>query len=209
MKTITTLCAAAFGAALLPATAAAQSFTLSYGVALTSRYVSDGVSLSGNNAALQGYIDLEASGFYVNLWASTVNDGVDNTEVDLAVGYRNELPGGFSYDVGYVRYFLNNSGASGELLLTFGVPIGEKFALELFMGHDFGANNTRGRLTGSYAFDDRWTLSASYGYNQANANNFYDVGVSYSFTENFSADLRYHDTTNTPGLFVLTLAVDF
>lgn len=195
--------------ALAPFAASAQGVSLSFGAALTSNYVSDGVSLSNNNPAFQPYVEADLGGFYLGIWASTVRDGTDDYEIDLYAGYRTELPGGVSVDLGAARYFLNNSGASNEILLTVGVPVVPSVGLELFAGYDPGAGNARGSISASYAFNDNLGLSAAFGRNQANVNTFWNVGATYALSDNFSIDLRHHDTSNTGPLTVLTLSLDF
>ncbi|MCC6006380.1 MAG: hypothetical protein JJU40_01735 [Rhodobacteraceae bacterium] len=199
----------AAGLAAAPALASAQGVALSFGAALTSSYVADGVTLSNNNPALQAYAEGAVNGFYAGIWASTVRDGTDDYEVDLYAGYRNEINDVLSYDVGVVRYLLNNSGGANEVLFTLGIAAAPRLGLEVFAGYDPGARNTRTRLTASWNFNDNLSLSASVGANQANANTFWNVGASYALTGNFSVDLRHHDTSTTGPLTVLTLSMDF
>lgn len=199
----------AAGLATLPAMASAQSVALSFGAALTSNYVDDGVSLSNNNPALQAYIEGEFSGFYLGLFATTVRDGTDDYEVDIHAGYRADVNEVLSFDVGVARYMLNNSGGSNEITAALGIAATPQLGFELFAGHDPQARNTRTRLTGAWDFGNGLSVSASVGANQANANTFWNFGATYALSETFSVDLRYHDTSTTGPLAVLTLSLDF
>ena len=74
-------CACAILAALIACPAAAQS--VSGEASLVSDYRFRGVSLSGGHPAAQASLTLEHdSGFYGNLWGSTLGHG-SQTEVDL------------------------------------------------------------------------------------------------------------------------------
>jgi uncharacterized protein (TIGR02001 family) len=64
---------------LAASTAGAQEFALNYGVAVTSNYISDGVTQSNDNPALQGYVEGSYGLFYGGVWASTV-DFADDPE---------------------------------------------------------------------------------------------------------------------------------
>lgn len=69
-----------------------------------SEYMFRGVS-QGNNAAVQGGIDLETdSGFYLGGWGSNIDWGVGGTEVDLYGGFANSI-GDLGYDLGVIYYW--------------------------------------------------------------------------------------------------------
>ena len=86
-------------------------FDIGFGVALTSDYVSRGITNSDSRPAIQGYIEpsveLPNIGVaYVNVWSSNVNygEGFEGAEIDVAGGIRPEF-GPLSLDLGYVHYF--------------------------------------------------------------------------------------------------------
>jgi uncharacterized protein (TIGR02001 family) len=105
---ISFLLAAAALAATAPAAAADPAVTVSGGATLTSQYRFRGISLSDEQAALQGTINLNhASGAYVGVWASSLDGfgelGGSNLELDLYAGYKWEL-GGPVLDAGLLYY---------------------------------------------------------------------------------------------------------
>ena len=86
-------------------------FDVAFGVALTSDYVSRGITNSDSEPAIQGYIEpsVELPNFgtvYINVWSSNVNygEGFEGAEIDVAGGIRPQF-GPVSLDLGYVHYF--------------------------------------------------------------------------------------------------------
>tara|TARA_Y100000361_G_scaffold103857_1_gene93564 strand:+ start:587 stop:1216 length:630 start_codon:yes stop_codon:yes gene_type:complete len=89
---------------LMSSTAYAVEFDGSAGV--VSNYVWRGATQSDGKPALQGSVGLTTEkGFYANAWGSQVDYGDDTTaEVDLTVGFSNDINEVVSYDVGYIKY---------------------------------------------------------------------------------------------------------
>lgn len=86
-------------------------FDVAFGVALTSDYVSRGITNSDSRPAIQGYIEPSVElpnvgAAYINVWSSNVNygEGFEGAEIDVAGGIRPQL-GPVSLDLGYVHYF--------------------------------------------------------------------------------------------------------
>lgn len=82
-------------------------FDIGFGIAVTSDYVSRGITNSAGHPAVQGYIEPSLGPLYFNVWASNVDFGseeFEGAEIDTAVGLRHEI-GKFSGDIGYVHYF--------------------------------------------------------------------------------------------------------
>lgn len=94
------------------ASASAQdsAWEVSGNVAYTSDYRFRGVSLSGNEFAIQGGIDAgHESGFYAGTWASSIDTFAGSeTELDFYAGYGWEVEG-LSFDVGAIGYFYPGS----------------------------------------------------------------------------------------------------
>ena len=86
----------ALGVSLWASTAAAAD--LSADVGLVSDYRFRGLSLSRGHPVLQGSVTVEQSGFYGQLWGSTLSHGSD-AEVDLSGGYDVELSHHLDVDV--------------------------------------------------------------------------------------------------------------
>jgi uncharacterized protein (TIGR02001 family) len=94
-------------------------FDFAFGVALTTDYVSRGITNSNSRPAIQGYVEPSLGPAYVNVWSSNVDYGEDfeGAEIDTALGLRHEF-GPLSLDAGYVHYFYSPADVSpdyGEL----------------------------------------------------------------------------------------------
>jgi uncharacterized protein (TIGR02001 family) len=89
--------------------APAPPFTVTGGVTLASQYRFRGISLSDEQVALQGTINLNhSSGFYVGTWSSMIDGfgelGGSNLEVDLYGGWRHPVGHGVALDAGLLYY---------------------------------------------------------------------------------------------------------
>ena len=93
-------------AMLLGATGAANAVEIDGSAGVNSNYVWRGATQSDGKPVLQGSIGLTTEkGFYANAWGSQVDYNDDTTaEIDLTVGFSNDINDTVSYDVGYVRY---------------------------------------------------------------------------------------------------------
>ncbi|HRO03231.1 MAG TPA: TorF family putative porin, partial [Terricaulis sp.] len=87
---------AAFGA-----TGAAHAQTVSASVTLTSDYVFRGMSLSGEDAAVQGSFDYSTDLFYAGVWGSSLGSGGTSMELDVYAGFTPTL-GPVALDIGVV-----------------------------------------------------------------------------------------------------------
>ena len=202
--------AAALSLAALPVAATAQDVTLSFGVAITSDYISRGLSQTGGRPAIQPYAEVGLAGFYAGIWASNVRfpGDRDRVEVDLYVGFANEV-GQFSYDIGYARYFYDRSGnCCGEILLSLGTeaPFGASFSTDL--AYDPSAEIWAGSLGAAYSFDGGLTVSAEVG-RQQSSHNFWNLGLGMEVNEFTGLDLRVHDTNVTGARLVASVFFDF
>ncbi len=105
-----------------PPPAATASFDVSFGVSLTSDYISRGITNSANDLAVQGYIEPSYGWAYLNVWSSNVDYGEDfrGAEIDVALGVRPEF-GPMSFDLGYVHYFYTPEDVSPDYGELFGV----------------------------------------------------------------------------------------
>jgi uncharacterized protein (TIGR02001 family) len=188
--------------------AAAQSVEVTGGIALTSNYVSSGHSFSNEKAAIQGYVEGSASGAYAGLWMSSMNDGVDKTETDLSLGYRNELANGLSYDFGYTRYLYNNSGnCCGDFALAMAYPLSDAISAGGKFIYDPSSKAKTLELSGDYTMNDALHLTGTLGKEEKGAA-YGDIGATYNLSEKSSVDLRYHNASDDKGRLVLGLAFD-
>jgi uncharacterized protein (TIGR02001 family) len=202
--------AAALGLLALPAGALAQDVSVYAGVALTTDYLSNGLTQTDGKAAVQPYVEVEVSGFYAGIWASNVRfpGEDDRIEVDLYAGFRNSV-GAFSYDIGYARYFYDDSGnCCGEILLSLGLDTDVGMSFGTAFAYDPSDKILTSSISAAYGFNDAVSVSAEAGRVQ-NSHNFWNVGGSYAFNDMASFDLRVHDTNITKTRVVATLSFDF
>ncbi|MCB1404926.1 MAG: TorF family putative porin [Rhodobacteraceae bacterium] len=175
--------------ALLAVPAAAQ--TLSYGATLTSNYVSRGFTQTNDGWALQPWVEIESSGWYGGLWASNVDFGADSVEVDIYGGYRWSREN-TSFDLGYARYFYDDSGdAGGELYVLIEHEIGQAtLSGGMHMGHAGGLTMNNAYVGFALAMTDQISVSAQGGV--AGGLLYGNLGASYAVTDAVSLDARYH-----------------
>lgn len=97
--------AACAGVVLQTKPASAQEASVSGNIALATDYTVRGVSQTNGSAAVQGGFDVtsESATFYGGAWASNVELGVAQLELDVYGGYR-FAAGPISFDVGLVGY---------------------------------------------------------------------------------------------------------
>jgi len=109
-RTLAFMAAALTAGALAPTVAMADDYSLAFNVGAVSDYRYRGISQTQLEPALQGGIDLALpKGFYLGTWASSIKwidtfGGDSNVEVDLYGGWKGEVGGGLTLDVGALRY---------------------------------------------------------------------------------------------------------
>lgn len=155
---------------------------------------------SGTTSNLSAYLELEKAGFYAGIYGAVANDPVAN-EADVYLGYRAETAGGFSYDLGYSRYFYPNDGGNccGEVTLSLGMPFGDKFSGSFDAAYDPEAKLSNAYVGLEFYANDKITLSANYGTYQvadAGSEQEWDFGVGYALNDEVAIDLRYYDGTD-------------
>lgn len=82
--------------------------TVSGGISVTTDYRFRGVSLSGEEIAVQPTITVShESGFYVGAWASNIDDTpvYGEAEIDLYAGYNTDIAEGTNFDIGLIYYW--------------------------------------------------------------------------------------------------------
>ncbi|NBE07533.1 hypothetical protein [Paragemmobacter ruber] len=150
-----------------------------------------------NVSSLALYAEAEVSGFYAGVWARMANvDSYDR--LDAYLGYRNDLEGGFSYDLGYYRYGYVNDSASnyGELTLGIAQALAETASVSMDLAYD-PDNALANAYVGVELYPSAtWTVSANYGVYEvagAGSEREWDFGASHQVAESTSVDLRWYD----------------
>ncbi len=215
-------------AVALPATAAqANEIALSFGAAVVSEYVSDGIRYS-DGVAFQPYAEVGFGGAYAGAYTTNIDadlTGADR-ETGLSLGYRGDA-GSFSYDVS-VNYYMYDEAfddfpvedyaetvASG----TFAVSESLYLTGEISIAPEFDQTGLSARAD-YYTSLEGLSLDATFGRVDANYGswNYWSAGAAYSIQDTVSLSLAYHDSNvdedetgllNSDGLFVAAFTVDF
>jgi uncharacterized protein (TIGR02001 family) len=185
------------------------------GVTIASQYRFRGVSLSDEEAALQGTINLNhESGLYAGVYGYSLDGfgelGGSNLELDLYAGYRREVAKGVTVDAGLLYYafprstggdfeffepYANLSGAIGPITAKVGLAyaweqdgLGGDDNLYLFNDNSFAVPNTPIALISHVGYSTGGSALALSG-------NYLDWSLGASATwRNLTLGLAYADT---------------
>lgn len=197
--------------AALSSMAGAQELSLSYGVTATSRYVASGIAQS-SGSAIQPWAEVGYGGLYAGLWASNVSRSVTGAavEVDLSLGYRGAV-GKLEYDIGYARYYYTGpfNNCCGQFILDLSTAPNDSAELGLRMAYDPDAGATDARLSADFSVADKFTMGAEVGTVTNGGQNYWSVGGSYSLTDKISVGARWHDSSKSKGVAVLSADYSF
>jgi len=190
------ICTIAVAAVALSACSFAQAIEISGTVTLTNDYLYDGLTQTGNDAALQAGLNfIHDSGFYLSTWASQVDFGAicgDNfdqrcnssVETDWLIGYG----GGdddFSYDIGYAHYKYFSSGDGFDYSELYGSLTFSDTKVAIYHSRDFGGttvSNKRIKLIHTIALNDSWSLPLEIGHDRFEEAFDFGGAISRSFT---------------------------
>jgi len=193
---------------------AAQAQSVSASVTLTTDYVFRGMSLSGEDAAVQGSFDYATDLFYAGVWGSSLGSGGTSMELDVYAGFTPTI-GPVALDIGVVGYFYPGADDNFaeydffELALGATYELSEKLTLGLasnYTPENWGETGeaTYIELNGAFAFTDAFAASAAFGSymiedvngplagSPSDTYNSWNVGATYAL-HGFEVDLRYHD----------------
>lgn len=139
-------------------------FTISGGVTLASQYRFRGISLSDEQIALQGTLNVNhRSGFYAGFWASNLDGfgelGGSNLELDLYGGWRHQVASGVTVDAGLLCYaYPGSKGGDFEFFEPYASvtlnrgPITAKAGVAFAPSQDALANNSNRYIYGELSF---------------------------------------------------------
>jgi len=182
-------------------------FDISIGTTATTNYISRGITNSGNDPAIQGYIEPSLGPLYVNFWASNVDfgEGYSGAEIDAAFGVRPEF-GPLKLDMGYVHYFYTPESVSpdyGELYLKADYEVEKLFTLagRVFFAPDFNqSGDTATFVAGGVKIPlpHDFSVYGGVGYQFFEDPDAYEqlswtAGLSYAW-KSLTFDARYWDT---------------
>lgn len=184
----------------------AAKFDIAFGAALTSRYISRGVAQS-DGAAVQGYVEASYDWVYLGVWASTVDLGDDDVEIDFYGGIRPTF-GDLALDIGYARYVYDASGdCCGELYAKASYAFTPQFSagIDTYWDPEASTNYVAANATVALPYD--FSLSGAVGHD-FDGKTDWNAGISYTWAETITFDARYHDANTQPSRFVATISVD-
>lgn len=203
--------AASVGVALATAVPAhafdATMFDVAFGAAVTTDYISRGITQTNHDPAIQGYVEFDFGMLYAGVWASNVDfAGARDAEIDLSVGVRPELDP-FAFDFGYVQYVYADdiSPTYGELYALVDWSATDELTLgtDLYFAPDYsqlGGSAFYGEVNGEYALPANFSLSGGVGYQVFDGSLAladyvtWNAGLSWVWKETVTFDLRYSDT---------------
>lgn len=203
-------CAAAVAVLLTAGAASAQEAPeVAWNLGVTSDYVFRGYSQTSEDPAIFGGVDVTAGSFYAGAWASNVDFGVPDPdlEVDFYAGVKPTV-GDTSFDFGvlYYGYRKDKNGAPGANSYT---------ELKAAASHTFGpatlgaavyyspewpgkgGDATYYEGNAALPLNKYFTLSGAVGHQEIKNYgdyNTWNVGVGFLLGENATIDVRYHDT---------------
>jgi uncharacterized protein (TIGR02001 family) len=203
-------------AAALAAPAAAQSQPeLYWGGAVTSNYISDGLTQSDDRPAVQAYVEVWQGIFYGGIWTSTVDfDSGDNVEIDLYAGVQPTF-GDLEVDLSYYRYIYDNSGdCCGEFQLGLAYPMADQGAIAVGFEYDPEDDSKWGETALELNITPEWiaggTLGTDFGTDGYDDDLVaWDAGVKRSLGEIAWVDVRYYDSNLFSARGVVTIGFDF
>lgn len=193
---------------------AAQAQSVSASVTLTSDYVFRGMSLSGEDAAVQGSFDYSTELFYAGVWGTSLGSAGTSMEMDVYAGFTPSF-GALSLDLGVIGYFYpgadDNAAEFDFVELALGGAYEVTDALKLGGAVNYSPENygetgeaIYAELNSAYSFSEAFAASAAFGsYTIDDVNgplagapsdtyNTWNIGASYAL-HGFTLDLRYHD----------------
>lgn len=183
---------------------AANAGEVTANIAFTTDYVFRGISLSGEDPAVQGGADWTSDQFYVGAWGSSLGSAGTSMEVDLYAGWT-PTTGPVSWDLGIVGYYYpgadDDAAESDFYQGKLAASVHPVEALTLGAAVYYSPDNygeTGGalyyELNGEYAFNDMWTVSGAAGdqsIDDVDGPGGANLDDSY-FTWNFGATVALH-----------------
>lgn len=184
----------------------ASAIEVGFGAKLTSTYMSRGVAQT-TGPAIQGYIEPSYGIFYVGVWASNVSFAPDQVEINLYGGIRPQF-GALTLDLGYARYYYDRTGdLGGEFYAKANYAFMDEFSGGVELYYDPTNRTNYGVVSGEVSLPENFAISAGVG-TWFDGNYDWNAGVSYTFQELVTLDVRYHDSNHSPSRVVASLSFD-
>ena len=178
-------------------------FDVAFGIAVTSDYISRGISQTDGDPAIQGYAEFDYGIFYAGIWSSNVDFGTPDAEIDLSVGVRPETDWA-AFDFGYVQYIYaaDTSPTYGELYGIIEYYATDSFTVggDIYIAPDYsqyGGVGVFAEGTLDYALPKNFGVSGALGYQGFESSVglpdywTWNAGVYWSWNDMITLDLRY------------------
>ncbi|WP_282129834.1 TorF family putative porin [Roseobacter litoralis] len=191
----------------------AEPFEFSYGVDITSDYISKGSTQTDGRAAVQPYVELSNGIFYFGLWASNVRfDGVSDVELDIYAGITPSW-GQVEFDIGFARYLYRDDDTNyGEAIIKASYAINETVRIGADYYREVYADEDWFYVNGAVS-DLPWdlTLSAGLGTDFGSKDlpkDKYasDIGLTKDLSDFSAIDLRFYGSNSDDEVLVLTMS---
>jgi len=210
MRTLKIALATTVASLAMAGAAAAQDSgpKFAFNVGANNDYVFRGISQTDEDLSVFGGVDASFMDIgYAGAWVSNVDFGNGtNFEYDLYAGVK-PVAGAITFDLAVIFYGYAGSpnGSNQDYFegkIAASVPAGPVtlgaavFYSPEFFGKTGDAVYTEVNFSTAIP-DSKFTVNGALGYQQVQGDLDYgtwNVGVGYAFTDNLSADIRYHDT---------------
>jgi len=171
--------------------------------------VSNGVTQSKGNPAIQAYAELHKDGFYGGLYVTKVDyRREDNIALDLYLGYRTNIDNNLLLDVSYAHFFFDDTGACcGQVKLAFVYRLIDELGLNGSIAYNWRLQEFNKRIGLVYRASDQLNLTASYGKADFIDNEYWKVGGSYAFTKHMSVNVEYNGSQAGDEGLIVTFAI--
>ena len=208
MKT-TNMIGAAVAMLALPVAVQAQGLSVDAGVAAYYIVEGDGFDYLSSNG--EGYVALSYAGVTAQIFAESVyKDPTADYNLELSLGYGNELASGLSYDLTLTGYYIED--AYDDYSVTLGLGYGITDAISLGGAVEYYPDTELTDVSASveYAFSDAISAYVLLGTVDGAANsNYAEVGASYGFAEGAAFSLLYEDAEAAASTVSFILSYDF
>jgi uncharacterized protein (TIGR02001 family) len=192
--------------------ASAQELGYSFGADLTTNYLAKGFTQTDNKPAFQPWGEVNYGMFYGFFWASNVDFGEEDIELDLGAGIRPTL-GPVALDIGFVQYLYRDDDEDyGEIYVAATYPVTDRIQVGFSYWREVYADYNTFYVDAGYE-GLPWDLSVSggigsdFGSRDLDKDATYaDLGVTKEFAEHFAFDVRGHYSEIEHDRLVATLS---
>lgn len=201
------------GLAVVVPTASAQELGYSFGADLTTNYLSKGFTQTDDKPAFQPWGEVQYGIVYGYFWASNVDFGKEDIELDLGAGIRPTL-GPLELDIGFVQYLYRDDDEDyGEAYLFATYPATDQVSLTFKYWREVYSDYNTFYVESEYD-GLPWDLSLSggvgsdFGSRDLDKDATYaDLGLTKEFGDHVAVDVRGNYSSIEDNHLVATLSL--